>query len=98
AGFEPGEADLRQRRAGALEVAADRERDLLVGALLDEVAAGILGEVAGTAVAVGAPGLRLEQPRGELGERRLARAVRADERDDLAAAEAQARVLDDRQL
>src|SRR5207253_2018846 len=78
-----------------LEVAADRQRGLLVGALLHEVAPGILRQVAGAATADDVARLRLEQAGRELRERRLAGAVRPDERHDLAPPELQAPLLDD---
>src|SRR5262249_32422944 len=63
---EAGQADLRQRRARPPEVAADGESRLLVRPLLDEVAAGILRQVARPALAHYAAGRRLEEAGGEL--------------------------------
>src|SRR4029077_17727384 len=88
--FEAGQPDLRQRGAGTDEIAADGQRDLFVGPLLDEITPRILREVARAALPGDAAALRLEQPRSELRQRRLARPVRTDEHDDLAPADAQA--------
>src|SRR4051812_42848552 len=61
----------------------------------DEVAAGILREVRGAAVALDPPCLRVEQAGGELRECRLAGTVRAEEPDDLAAVEGQRGVVEE---
>src|SRR6266545_2044827 len=84
--LEAVEPELSERPPRPPEVAADRERDLLVHPLLDEVAAGILRQVRPPAPPLDPAGSRLEQTGRELGEGRLAGAVRAGERDDLAAA------------
>ena len=86
-----GQTKLRERCAGALLVGA--ERDLVDDALCDEVTAGVLREIRGALprrLAV----LRLEQAGGDLRERRLADAVRPDERDDLAAPYLDRRVVE----
>jgi hypothetical protein len=69
------------------EVAADAERDLLVNVLGDDVPPRILAQIGSSAGALNDPLRRLEQACNELGQRRLARAVGAHERDDLAAAQ-----------
>src|SRR4051812_40342159 len=85
--LEALESHTRQRPPRPLEVAADRQRGLLVGALRDEVTAGILAQVARASQALDASRAGLEQTGRQLGKRCLAGPVRADERDDLASAD-----------
>src|SRR5919108_6559717 len=87
AGLVAREADVAKRGPGRRKGAADPESHLLVHALADEVAAGILREVAGAAVERDAAALWLEEAGRDLAQRRLARPVRPHERDDLAAPE-----------
>ncbi len=76
---DSGEHLPRAQKIGA-------KRNLLVGALAHEVAARILEEHRRGPAANDSAGLRLEQSCDELRERRLPRAVRPGERDDLPAA------------
>ena len=69
----PGEAD-RSSAGAAARYVARAEGDLFVAALASEITAGILRESA-TADQVAVPA-QLEQPGRDLGERRLAAAVR----------------------
>src|SRR4051794_4431005 len=85
--LEPGEADGGERTPRPREIAVDAERDLLVGALLEEIAAGILREVGGAAEPHHATGRRTQQSGRELRERCLPGAVRPGQRHDLAASE-----------
>src|SRR4051812_22287443 len=94
ASLETGEAHATQRLARAREIPAHREGDLVLGPLPYEVATRVLGEVAGAAATSDATPARLEQARGQLREGGLPRAVRADERNDLAAAELEADSLE----
>ena len=86
AGLVARETDLGERTARARRIGA--ERDLVVRPLAHEIAARDPGAATSRGpCASTVPALRLEQPGGELGERRLPRAVRPGERDDLAAAQ-----------
>src|SRR5262249_14787941 len=71
--LRPRESDAAERPAGALRVGA--ERDLVEHALAREVAAGILEEQSGAALALHGSCVRVEQAREDLRERRLAGAV-----------------------
>ena len=87
------EADLRQ---GTLRTrCAGTERDLVFRPLAHEIAARVLEQERRTPRARDRAALHVEQSRGELGERGLARAVRAGERDDLAAAQLERDAIED---
>src|SRR5262249_11001858 len=92
--LEAREADLGERLPRARKVGA--EGDLLVAALAHEEPTGILEEEARATAPVDASALRREQPRGELRERRLPRAVRPREREALAAAKLERRAVEHR--
>ena len=77
------------------QVAADAKRHLRLRMLGHQVPPRVLREVRGPAEAVDATFVRLEQPRRELGRRRLAAPVRARERYHLAAAELERHAGDD---
>src|SRR5262245_3738790 len=81
--LEAGQADLGERPARPLAVSVDGERSLVLGALLDQVPARVLGEVAAAAPRLDCARLRLEQPARDLREGRLPDAVRACQCDDL---------------
>src|SRR5256714_1032154 len=70
-----------------------RGRDNALG---NEIATRILAQVAGAALALHTARPRVEQARGELGERRLARAVRTEQGDDLPTADSQLVAVDHR--
>src|SRR5919204_3666708 len=88
------EADPHEHPPCPREVAVHGQRDLLVGSLPDEVATGILAQVAAAPDPRHLARLRLEQAGRDLGQSRLARAVRPDERDDLASPNLQIRALE----
>src|SRR2546423_164549 len=67
--LEAGQPHLRERPPRLGEVAAYGQRDLLVGALGNEIAARVLAQVAGAAPALHTARPRGGQARGELGER-----------------------------
>ena len=92
------EIDCGERSPRAGQVAADGERHFLVCALPDQVAAWILGEVRDAAEPLDPARGRLEQPRDELGKRRLADPVRAGERDDLTTPQLQRGAVEDGSL
>src|SRR5262245_21189668 len=87
--LEAGETDPGERPPRSLDVTAHGEGSLVLDALLDEVATGILREVAAPPLSLHATGLRLEQPGRHLGQGRLPHAVRAGQRNDLSAPERQ---------
>jgi hypothetical protein len=93
-----GQPDGGERPARGSEIAANADRDLLVRALAQDVAAGILREVSGAALPLDLAAQRDEQARSELCERRLPATVRADERDDLSAAQLEARAVEDEEM
>src|SRR5436190_21208872 len=92
------EADRGERPARGRQVAVDADRDFLVRALAENVAARVLREVGRPAAALDAAAERLEQPGRELRERRLAGSVRTDECNDLAAPQFQACTVEDEQV
>ncbi len=81
--FEPGEPDFAERRTRPATVAADRERDLVLDAIRDQVAPRVLRQVARASTALHGSVLCREQSRRDLRQGRLADPVRAGERDDL---------------
>ena len=92
--LEARQPDAGERLARAGEIAADGERRFALCALGDQVATGVLGQVADSAPALDRAVLGLEQPRDDLRERRLADAVAARQRDDLAAPELERRAVE----
>src|SRR5919197_1109540 len=93
----PGEADGLQPPRGSIAVTIDPDGDFIVGALPHDVTAGILGKIRRAACALHAARERLEKAGREFRKRRLAAAVRPDERDDFALLELEARVVGDEQ-
>ena len=92
----PAEPDPVECGASPLFIPVDGQRDLLQRRLLDEITAGILRQIAGAPTHLDRARLRLEQPRGDPRERRLAGAVRPLEDDDLAAADVEVDALEHR--
>ena len=92
--LEAGQPDPGERLARADEIAADGERRLALGALGDEVATGILRQVADASLTLDVACFGLQQSRDDLRERRLADAVAARQRDDLAAPELERRAVE----
>ena len=96
--LQAGEPDRCERGPRPRTVAAHAERNLLVRPLRDEVAPRILRQVAGAPVPEDAASLRLQEAGGELRERRLPRAVRPDEHDDLAATQLELDAVEQRHV
>ena len=71
------------------------ERNLVDDPVPDDVPPGVLQEQRRATATTDAPACRLEQARCELGERRLAAAVRPLQHHDLAAPDVEIDVLDD---
>src|SRR5438874_4775099 len=90
-----GETHCRERTERSATVALHTDRDFLVRALANAVPARILKEHRSSSAELHRSGGGLQQPRGELRDRRLARSVRASERDDLATTELEVDAVDD---
>ena len=87
ASLEARQPDAGERLARAGEIAADGERHLALGALCDQVATRVLGQVTDPSVTLDLSSLGLEEPGDDLRERRLADAVAAGQCHDLATPE-----------
>src|SRR5262249_31050268 len=92
--LEAGEADLGERLACAPPVAADPQRDLVDGALGDQVTAGVLREVRRATLPLDDPTGRGQKPRGQLRHRGLAGPVWTGQHRDLATPKLEILVLE----
>src|SRR6187551_2983414 len=81
--FEPGEPDFAERRTRPATVATDREGNLVLDAIRDQVPPRVLRQVARASTALHGSLRCREQPRRNLRQRRLADPVRPGERDNL---------------
>src|SRR6266566_599884 len=89
------EAEFRKRSERTATVPPHTDRDLFVRALTDAVPARILKEHCRAASELGRARIGCQQPRRELRDRRLARAVRTSQRHNLAAPQLEVDTVDD---